>query len=67
MRNVTLLTLAPFAFASHAAQILDHSQTDLSTVLNNTQRASYSAANTKLSYQDINRVEIGNQILVRKQ
>lgn len=67
MRNVTLLTLAPFAFASHAAQILDHSQTDLSTALNNTQRASYSAANTKLSYRDINRVEIGNQILVRKQ
>lgn len=67
MRNVTLLSLVPFAFASQAAQIVEHSQTDLSEALNIAGESSYMPASTELSYQNINRVEIGQQTLVRKQ
>lgn len=67
MRNITLLTLAPFAFASQAAQVLDYSETDISSALNIPHSAVHSVANRKLSYQDLNRVEIGKQVFVRKQ
>ena len=67
MRNVTLLSLVPLAFASQAAQVLEHSQIDISEALNIAGESSYIPANTALSFRNVNQVEIGKQTLVRKQ
>ncbi|WP_076585058.1 M4 family metallopeptidase [Vibrio ostreicida] len=67
MRNLNLLLLFPVALASQAATVVDHSQVDLSQVLNASASPSFATSLAPLSYQDANRVVTGQHTLLRKQ
>ncbi|CAH6898491.1 Neutral protease [Vibrio chagasii] len=66
MRGAHLLMLFPIAFTSQAANVLDYSEVDLSTILNQTSQG-FSAANQSLAYHEASRVETGTTTLLRKQ
>ena len=65
MRGAHLLMLFPIAFTSQAANIVDYSQVDLSTVLNQTTQG-FPAVSQPLAYQDASRVNTGTTTLLRK-
>ncbi|CAM3736811.1 M4 family metallopeptidase [Vibrio aquimaris] len=67
MRNVHLLLLLPITFGSQAANIVDHSQIDLSHILNQTASKNYSPSSQPLAYREINHVQAGSNTLLRKQ
>lgn len=65
MRGAHLLMLCPIAFTSQAANVVDYSQVDLSTVLNQTTQG-FTAVSQPLAYQDASRVNTGTTTLLRK-
>ncbi|MFS1947950.1 M4 family metallopeptidase [Vibrio lentus] len=65
MRGAHLLMLFPIAFTSQAANVVDYSQVDLSTVLNQTTQG-FTAVSQPLAYQDASRVDTGTTTLLRK-
>lgn len=65
MRGAHLLMLFPIAFTSQAANVVDYSQVDLSTVINQTTQG-FTAASQPLAYQDASRVDTGTTTLLRK-
>ncbi len=65
MRGAHLLMLFPIAFNSQAANVVDYSQVDLSTVINQTTQG-FTAVSQPLAYQDASRVNTGTTTLLRK-
>ena len=65
MRGAHLLMLFPIAFTSQAANVVDYSQVDLSTILNQTNQG-FSAVNQPLAYREVSRVNTGTTTLLRK-
>ena len=66
MRGTHLLMLFPIAFTSQAANVVNYSDVDLSTVLNQKNQG-FSLVNQPLGYQEASRVETGKTTLLRKQ